>query len=77
MPMIDFLAYFSSWAAVSGMALLAAVGLLSGRFSWLTGRWSIDAVMRVHQQLGRMVLILFMAHPLFYFLGDIRMSGSG
>lgn len=77
MPMIDFLAYFSSWAAVSGMALLAAVGLLSGRFSWLTGRWSIDAVMRVHQQLGRVVLTLFMAHPLFYFLGDIRMSGSG
>jgi predicted ferric reductase len=77
MPVTDFLAYFSSWAAVLGMALLAAIGLLSGRFSWLTGRWSIDAVMRVHQRLGRLVLILFMAHPLFYFLGEIRMSGSG
>jgi predicted ferric reductase len=77
MPVIDFLAYFSSWAAVLGMALLAAIGLFSGRFSWLTGRWSIDAVMRVHQRLGRVVLILFMAHPIFYFLGEIRMSGSG
>ena len=77
MPVTDFLAYFSSWAAVLGMALLAAIGLLSGRFSWLTGRWSIDAVMRAHQRLGRLVLILFMAHPLFYFLGEIRMSGSG
>ncbi len=77
MPVTDFLAYLSSWAAVLGMALLAAIGLLSGRFSWLTGRWSIDAVMRLHQRLGRVVLMLFMAHPLFYFLGEIRMSGSG
>ena len=52
MPITDFLTYFSSWAAVLGMALLAAIGLLSGRFSWLTGRWSIDAVMRIHQQLS-------------------------
>ncbi|MFZ9140965.1 MAG: ferric reductase-like transmembrane domain-containing protein [Burkholderiaceae bacterium] len=77
MPITDFLAYCSSWAAVLGMGLLALEGLLSGRFSWLTGRWSIDAIMRIHQRLGRVVLILFMAHPLFYFLGDIRMSGSG
>ncbi len=77
MPVTDFLAYFSSWAAVLGMALLAAIGLLSGRFSWLTGRWSIDAVMRLHQRLGRVVLGLFLAHPIFYFLGEIRMSGSG
>lgn len=77
MPMIDFLADVSSWAAVLGMGLLAAIGLLSGRFSWLTGRWSIDAVMRAHQRLGRLALILFVAHPMFYFLGEIRMSGSG
>ncbi|MEY3971569.1 MAG: hypothetical protein RLZZ80_1267 [Pseudomonadota bacterium] len=77
MPMTDFLAHLSSWAGVVGMGLLAVECLLSGRFSWFTGRWSIDGVMRLHQMVGRVVLILFMAHPLFYFLGDIRMSGSG
>jgi predicted ferric reductase len=77
MPFADLLATASSWAAVLGMGLLAAIGLLSGRFSWLTGRWSIDAVMRLHQRLGRVVLGLFLIHPLAYFLGPIRMSGSG
>jgi predicted ferric reductase len=77
MPLTDLLAAFSSWFAVVGMGLLAALGLLSGRFSWLTGRWSIDAVMRLHQRLARLVLTLFALHPFLYLVGEIRMGGGG
>lgn len=67
----------SSWLAAMGFALLAANCLLSGRFRWLTGLWSIDSVMRTHQWLGRLALAIFLAHPILYFDVPETMSAIG
>ena len=56
----------ASGAGALGFAFVLAEFVLSGRFTLVSGRVGIDAIMRLHQFAGRAALVLIAFHPLLY-----------
>jgi predicted ferric reductase len=56
----------ASGAGALGFAFVLAEFVLSGRFTLVSGRVGIDAIMRLHQLAGRAALVLIAFHPLLY-----------
>ncbi|MCI5077883.1 ferredoxin reductase family protein [Oricola sp.] len=59
--------------AASALGMVAAVMLLlqlvsSGRFEFLSGRVGIDITMAFHKWMARLLVVLVVAHPLFFVL---------
>jgi predicted ferric reductase len=56
----------ASAAGALGFAILLSEFVLSGRFTLVSGRIGIDAIMRLHQLAARVALVLIVLHPLLY-----------
>jgi len=56
----------SSATALAGYAMLLMQFLLSGRFRTVTETVGIDFVMRFHQTMGQILLVLLLVHPCLY-----------
>lgn len=56
----------ASAAGALGFAIILSEFVLSGRFTLVSGRIGIDAIMRLHQLAARVAFVLIMLHPLLY-----------
>ncbi|MDH5425899.1 MAG: ferredoxin reductase family protein [Gammaproteobacteria bacterium] len=64
-PWIDELA---SALGMTGLVIILLEFVLSGRFKSITAPVGIDIIMRSHQLMGRVVIILLLLHPVLYSL---------
>jgi predicted ferric reductase len=56
----------ASGACMAAFAIMLAEFVLSGRSRALSRQVGMDAMMRLHQFMGRMAVALVVIHPLFY-----------
>lgn len=56
----------ASASGALGFAIILSEFVLSGRFTLVSGRIGIDAIMRLHQLAARAALVLIVLHPLLY-----------
>lgn len=56
----------ASAAGALGFAIILSEFVLSGRFTLVSGRIGIDAIMRLHQLTARVAFVLIVLHPLLY-----------
>ena len=56
----------ASAAGALGFSIILSEFVLSGRFTLVSGRIGIDAIMRLHQLAARVALVLIVLHPLLY-----------
>ena len=59
---------FASALAISGFSMLILEFTLSGRFKTLSAPVGMDIIMRIHQLIGRLLLVFLFLHPFFYTL---------
>ena len=67
----------ASAAGALGFAIILSEFVLSGRFTLVSGRTGIDAIMRLHQLVARVALVLIVLHPLIYVLPRLASDPLG
>ena len=56
----------ASAAGALGFTIILSEFVLSGRFTLVSGRIGLDAIMRLHQLTARVAFVLIVLHPLLY-----------